>query len=214
MIEISCEFAVSLGRFLRSDYIRALDLTVYSFDENGDRVVLGKIAGDQLMLAEAELDDEDIFEICDQDSQGLYEVYEALFDKGGEFQHELALNEPTAFILFLWRSVFHPKLKPYQQAILEAVANLFGNEGVLAMWRHVGDISDKELADLGFRKIAGTELIFRHLALRTAFSDAYPQGIEVPLEFEAFKEEATVVLAEWHKDDPDHQREHDDNTSA
>jgi hypothetical protein len=33
MIEISCEFSVSLGRFMRSDYIRALDLTVYSFDE-------------------------------------------------------------------------------------------------------------------------------------------------------------------------------------
>jgi hypothetical protein len=36
------------------------------------------------------------------------------------------------------------------------------------------------LADLGFCKIAGSELIVRYSALRTPFHDAHPNGQDVP----------------------------------
>ena len=122
MINVTCKFSVPLGRSDYYDYVRALDLSIESFDD----VILGKIAADVLLLSDAENDGWSVFDVCDADSQGMYELYEALFENG-QFQTELGVNEVTFHIIFLWRSVLHPKIQPYQQAILEVITTLFGH---------------------------------------------------------------------------------------
>jgi len=62
---------------------------------------------------------------------------------------------------------------------------------------------DTELAALGFRRIAGSELIYRHSALKSDFSEEHPTGMEVPLDFEAEEADAEWVLAKWKKVDAD-----------
>jgi len=195
VISVACQFAVPVGRREYTDYIRTLDLSVTYCDELGIELVLGRIAGDQLLLAEVELDGENLFEICDEDSQGMYELYEALF-KDGEFQPELSLDDPAEHILFLWRAVLHEKLRPYESAIVEIICNLFGRSCVVVMWREVTHLSDKELADLGFAKIAGTEFVFRHMSLQTNFANANPRGVDV-LDLEASMEDEALVLSQW-----------------
>ncbi len=71
------------------------------------------------------------------------------------------------------------------------------------MWHDTTGLSDTELASLGFRRIAGSELIYRHSALKLDFTDANPTGIEVPLDFEAEESDAEWVLAKWKKVDLD-----------
>ena len=44
------------------------------------------------------------------------------------------------------------------------------------MWRDTSGLPEAELADLGFRKVAASDLIFRHSALRTPFGDRFPKG--------------------------------------
>jgi len=44
------------------------------------------------------------------------------------------------------------------------------------MWKDTSGLSETELADLGFCKIAGSELIFRHSSLLTPFRHAHPTG--------------------------------------
>ena len=56
---------------------------------------------------------------------------------------------------------------------------LFGHESLAVMRRDTGDFSEAELAELGFRKIAGEELIFRHSAFKTPYSEKNPQGLDV-----------------------------------
>lgn len=203
MIYLDCGFSTSISRTESEDYIRALDLSVYSYDEDGTKIVLGKFGADLLLLADAQLDGEDIFDICDQDSQGLYEVYEALLQRDAEFQPELEVEDLTDHILFLWDAVLHPKLGPYLEGIIDAIGGLFGHETVIAMWRNTVDFNDKQLAHLGFAKIAGTKLLFRHMARRTPFTEAHPQGLEVPSEFSALEEDEQWVMAEWNRKNPD-----------
>jgi hypothetical protein len=74
---------------------------------------------------------------------------------------------------------------------------------VLAMWHQTTDLTDAELASLGFRRIAGSNLIYRHSALRSDFSDEHPCGMDVPLDFQADESDEEWVLAEWKKTDPD-----------
>ncbi len=48
------------------------------------------------------------------------------------------------------------------------------------MWRDIVDFYDKQLAHLGFAKIAETNLVLRHIAHRIPFTEAHPQGLQVP----------------------------------
>ncbi len=183
MIYISCQFETPIGRSDYSDYVRALQLEVSANDDVGNRILLGKIAADQVLVGDAQCHGMSLFDVCDQDSQGLYEAYEALFDDKGEFQPELNIDEPADSLIFVWRAVLHSRIRPYLQGVIDTIGTLFGNDTVLAMWHQTTDLTDAELASLGFRRIAGSGLIYRHSALRSDFSDEHPAGLDVPLDF-------------------------------
>jgi hypothetical protein len=147
------------------------------------------------------LDSVSLFDICDEDSLGMYELYRALFRKGSEFHPELNIDDVTIHLLFLWRAVFHPKLRPYEQGILNVLCELFGHECVVVMWRNLTELPDRDLAELGFRKIAGTNFVFRHVALLTPFGNANPHGIEVDFEFTGSYVDEDWVVERWEEDE-------------
>ena len=196
MVYISCQFETPIGRSDYSDYVRALTLDVSGCDAGGQRFLIGKIAADQVLIGDAQSHGMPLFDVCDQDSQGLYE---ALFDDKGEFQPELNIDEPADSLIFVWRAVLHSRLRLYLQGVIDTIGTLFGDETVLAMWHRTTEISNSELAALGFRRIAGSDLIYRHSALRSDFSDEHPSGMDVPFDFEADESGEEWVLREWEK---------------
>ena len=197
MIRIECKFEASISRHELDDYIRGLQLSVIAYTSDGMEVVLGRMGADQLLLTAAETDAADLFCICDNDSETMNTLFAALFDETYSFQAELEVNDNTDHVLFLWHSVFHPKLRPYQSSIINTLSEMFGNDCAIVMRRTACDLDDRELADLGFKKIAGTDFVFRHLAYVNEFSRANPQGTDVPHDFEADEEDAEWVLERW-----------------
>ncbi len=71
-------------------------LDVLGWDANGNRILLGKIAADQLLISDALSDGMPLLDVCDQDSQGWYEIEEDLFNDKGDFQPELHIDELAA----------------------------------------------------------------------------------------------------------------------
>ena len=203
MIYVSCQFETPIGRSDYSDYVRALQIDISGCDANGDRVLLGKIAADQVLVGDAQVDGMPLFDVCDQDSQGLHEAYVALFDETGEFQSELNLDDHADTLIFIWRAVVHSRLLPYLQGVIATIGTMFSQATVVAMWHSTTGLSDAELASLGFRRIAGSGLIYRHSALRSDFTNEHPTGLDVPLVFEAEESDAEWVLAKWKKVDSD-----------
>ena len=201
MIYVSCQFETPISRSDYSDYVRALQLDISGCDLNGDRVLLGKLAADQVLISDAQVDGMSLFDVCDEDSQGLHEAYVALFDDRGEFQSELNLEDYADTLIFIWRAVVHPRLSPYLQGVIATIGSMFSQATVVAMWHSTTGLSDPELASLGFRRIAGSGLIYRHSALRSEFTDLHPTGMDVPLEFEAEESDAEWVLKRWKKVD-------------
>ena len=63
------------------------------------------------------------------------------------------------------------------------------------MWMDTSGLPEADLAELGFKKIAGEALIFRHSALRTPFGDKHPQGQNADVE--ALSEYEEWVENEW-----------------
>lgn len=203
MIYVSCQFETPIGRSDYSDYVRALRLDISGCDANGDRILLGKLAADQVLIGDAQVDGMSLFDVCDEDSQGLHDAYVALFDDHAEFQSELNLEDHADTLIFIWRAVVHARLRPYLQGVIATIGSLFSEATVVAMWHSTTGLSDVELASLGFRRIAGSGLIYRHTALRSDFTNDHPTGMEVPLEFEAEESDAEWVLAKWKKVDSD-----------
>jgi hypothetical protein len=167
-MRLHCEFSAPIARTDLEDYVRNLEISVGCYDEEcANEYVVGKLALDQILWADAIGDGVSLFEICDNDSQGLHEVHSILTKGKQEFRPDLKISEVTSHVMFLYGAGFHPAIHPFRQGILDAAFNLFGEESLAVMWKDTCGLSESELADLGFCKIAGSELIFRHSARRT-----------------------------------------------
>jgi len=176
-VRLHCEFSSPVARTDLDDYIRHLEISIGCYDEDAvNEYIVGKLAIDQILWMNAIVDGVSLFEICDSDSQGLHEVHTILTKGKQDFRPDLKIDEITSHVMFVYGAVFHPSIHAYRQGILDAALNLFGEEAVAVMWKDTSDLSEKELADLGFCKIVGSELIFRHSALRTPFHEAHPTG--------------------------------------
>jgi hypothetical protein len=88
-----------------------------------------------------------------------------------------------------------PTVHPYRQGVLDTAFTLFGQDSLAVMWKDTSGLPEAELAGLGFRKIAGCDLIYRHSALRTPFGDAHPTGQEADVV--ADEEHEAWVRREW-----------------
>jgi len=192
-MRLHCEFSTPVSRNDEDFYVRHLVITVKAFSEDYEQYVVGRLAMDQILWNDAITDGVSLLEICDNDSQGLHEAHIILTNGHDTFRPDLGINEMTSHVMFLYGAVFHPAIHPLRQGILDAAFNLFGEESIALMWLDTSGLTETALAELGFKKIAGENLIFRHSALRTPFSDRHPQDPDV----EALPEYEQWVLKEW-----------------
>lgn len=198
-MRLHCEFSTSVARTDLDDYIRHLEISVGCYDDDAmNEYVVGKLAMDQILWMDAQTDGVSLFEICDDDSQGLHEVHTILTKGKQDFRSDLKIKEVTHHVMFVYGAVFHPSIHPYRQGILDTALNLFGEESLAVMWKDTSGLSETELADLGFCKIAGSELIFRHSALLTPFAEAQPTGQDADNAV-ARPEHEEWVVQEWRR---------------
>jgi hypothetical protein len=194
-MRLHCEFSTPVARTEVDDYVRHLVITIEAFGKDYELVVVGKLAMDQILWNDALADGVPLFDICDNDSQGLHEAHVILTNGHDSFRPDLGIKEATNHVMFLYGAVFHPSIHAYRQGILDTAFNLFGEESVALMWLETSGLPESELAELGFKRIAGESLIFRHSALRTPFGDRHPQGQYADME--ALPEYEEWVLKEW-----------------
>jgi hypothetical protein len=197
-MRLRCEFSTPVARTEVDNYVRHLVIGVECYDERcANSYLVGKLAMDQILWNDALTDGVPLFDICDNDSQGLHEAHVILTDGHDTFRPDLRINEPTHHVLFLYGAVFHPAVHPFRQGILDTAFNLFGEDSLALMWLDTSGLAEPELAELGFQKIAGEALIFRHSTLRTPFGDRHPQGQDADVE--ALPEYEEWVEQQWER---------------
>lgn len=133
---------------------------------NGAEVRAASIAVDHLDLYRGYKAGERLFDICETDSSGWAEVYFALFDDHGELLEDVIKEPGITSILLLTKAVFHPALGDWRSFIIAQIAELFPVESLLMTRRATLGLPNIELADLGFHRIASSELIVRESMLR------------------------------------------------
>jgi len=192
-MRLRCEFSTPVARTEVADYIRHMAISIECFDkECAEAYIVGKLAMDQILWSDALADGVPLFDICDNDSKGLHEAHVILTNGQDSFRPDLRIKEVTNHVMFLYGAVFHPSIHACRQGILDTAFNLFGEESVALMWLDTSGLPESDLAELGFKKIAGEALIFQHSALRTPFGDRHPHGqdadVEVLPEYEEWVE--------------------------
>ena len=188
---LECRFTAPVCRDDLDAYVREVEVDVTCYDADiADRFLVGRLSLNQVLWARALAERVSPFDVCDDDSQGLYEVYMALTKGKGQFRGDLRLRGSIEHVLFMHRAVLHPDLRRYRRGVLDAALALFGADSLAVLWRRTGDFTEAELAELGFARIARTGLIYRHSARRSTFRAANPRGQTVDLA-------ATAAHREW-----------------
>jgi hypothetical protein len=197
-MRLRCEFSTPVARREEDDYIRHLVVAIECYGKDcAEACLVGKLAMDQILWSAALADGVSLFDVCDNDSQGLHEAHVILTNGQDSFRPDLGIKEVTKHIMFLYGAVFHPSIHSLRQGILDTAFNLFGEESVALMWLDTSGLPESELAELGFKKIAEEALIFRHSAIRTPFRDRHPQGQDA--DGEALPEYEEWVVKEWER---------------
>lgn len=179
-MRLDVRFSAGVGRVDRSEYVRSLEVAVvcYGEEEGEDEYVVGRLGLDQILWSDAQVDGVPLHLVCDNDSSGMVELYESLTEDGEEFRTELGIEMPASHVLFLHAAVFHPCVHAHRQGILDAAFRLMGGDCLAVMWRDTSGLPQAQLTQLGFRRAAGSELVYRHSMNRTPFGDAHPRGID------------------------------------
>src|SRR5271157_218926 len=145
-MRLRCEFSTPVARTDLDDYVRNLEITIGCYDEDClNEYTVGKLAMDQILWADAIVAGVSLFEICDNDSQGLHEVHTILTNGTQKFRADLGIDEITSHVMFLYGAVFHPSIHAYRQSILDAAFNMFGEESLAVMWKDTSGLSGVEL---------------------------------------------------------------------
>ena len=189
-------FTTSICRQDLEDYVRIVEIDVLCYDEDvADAYLVGRITLNQILWAQAIVDGESLFEVCDNDSQGLHNIFMILTKGKTEFRKDLNLEEVAQEVIFLHRFLLHPDFRPHHLGVLDAALKLFSEESLAVMWMGESNLTEAELAKLGFAKIAGSDLIYRRSWYRSPFSDENPRGLDCHLEARPDHEE--WVSQEW-----------------
>jgi hypothetical protein len=176
-MRLHCKFVSSIGREFEDDYVRRVRIGVKCFNsQRRCNYTVARLGAVQIMWGLAQTDGASLSDICDAASAEVDEFCTILTEGTDELRVDLLIDEEVESVLFLRRAVFHPDAEPHRKAVIDAVRNLFGNSTLVVMWRHTTGLSDADLADLGFRHVVGTELIFRHCALASPFGEENPRG--------------------------------------
>ncbi|MCR9209723.1 MAG: hypothetical protein NXI28_15940 [bacterium] len=191
--------------FEPNQYIRphVVDVTCLTDGDEPEEIIAGRIAVDYLDILRAETAGQSIVHVCDADSQNWEMVYSATIEPAIDFagiRKDFGFDDPVHGLVFIHQVVLHPSLRDWQQMILDSICDMFPSETATVMIRGITELPDRALAELGFRIVAGHDVLFRPNMLKNDYTTADDPrdpftDLTVPPDAEAY------VLDRWDFDD-------------
>ena len=167
--------------------------------------LVGRVWMEKLLLGEAEDAGFNMVLVCDAAGATWLNVLETLTKRGGtRFRRDLQLDGFIDDIVFMHELVLHPDIDDHV-ALVDAAIRAVSGPSSLVVAPYLGPdaqlLRDKDFKDLGFRKIANSDLLLRDNRLRYPFGDRFPAGRAV--NFPANAEHEAWMLNKWESLDID-----------
>jgi hypothetical protein len=114
------------------------------------------------------------------DVSGVWmQVVETLMRSGRRFKPELGIEGFVSEIVFLHEYLLHPKIENRVAVVDSIIRSIAGNNSLVLMQYEQGEshyLEDTEYRDLGFCKIARSNLLIKDTSLQYPFAEAFPAG--------------------------------------
>lgn len=135
------------------------------------------------------------------DVSGVWlQVVETLMRSGRRFRPELGIEGFVSEIIFLHEYLLHPEIENRVAVIDSIIRSLTGINSLVLMQYELGEsyyLEDWEYRDLGFCKIARSNLLIKDTSLQYPFAKKHPDGQIV--ELYGTLEHEQWLLEQWEK---------------
>ncbi len=139
--------------------------------------------------------------LCDAASAIWMQVYETLMNRQGNgFRKDLNIDDFVNEIVFIHELLIHPEITDRLPLLDAAIQGISGENSLVMMHYEQAlphNMEDWEYRDLGFKKIARSNLLIRDNHCRYPFGDAHYAGRVV--EFTATAEHEEWLLEQWNQ---------------
>lgn len=186
----------SMGQFPESG---SEAVSVDEDDPLPSEYVVGRIWAERLDWSYAEECGYSIPVICDAASATWIQVLETLSRNGGRsFRKELHLEDFVNELIFVHEILLHPEIID-RIAVMDSVLRGVSDDNALVLMHHEQSephhLEDWEYRDLGFKKIARSNLLLKDNHYRYPFGESFPVGRDI--DFTATVEHETWLLEHW-----------------
>lgn len=175
-------------------------------DDLDSEYIVGRLWAERLDWFLAETLGYSPVHLCDAASSTWLQVYETLMSKKGNgFRKDLKLEDPIDDLLFVHEFLIHPDITDRLPVLDAALRGISGHQSLILMHYEPGEpqpVDNWELRDVGFKKIARSNLLLRDNQCRYPFGDAHPGGRAV--DFSATAEHEEWLLDHWNSLISDH----------
>ena len=168
-------------------------------DEQDSEYIVGRLWAERLEWNLAQSLGYHPVAVCDAASATWLEVYETIINKRGtNFRRDLELDAFVNDLVFVHEALVHPEIDD-RLAVLDAAISSIASPGALELAHHEQalphHLEDWEYRDLGFKKIARSNLLMRDNRCRYPFAEEFAAGRAV--DFEATAEHEEWLLEQW-----------------
>ncbi|MEM7478568.1 MAG: hypothetical protein AAF483_26595, partial [Planctomycetota bacterium] len=196
----------------RSRIMFALHEGLLGEDENGasnlegEEFLVGRLWAERLDWAYAEECGFSVLSVCDARSGTWMQVLETLTKgQGQKFRKELNLEHFVTDIIFIHEILIHPEVKDRVSLVASAIRGLSSENSLVLMYHDQSEehhLEDWEDNDLGFKKIARSNLLLRDNHFQFPFAENHAAGRRVA--FNATADHEDWVLEKWNNLVADH----------
>ena len=139
--------------------------------------------------------------LCDAASAIWMEVYETLMSRQGNgFRKDLNLDACVHEVVFVHELLIHPQITDRLPLLDAAILGISGEHSLVMMHHEQAlphNLDDWEYRDLGFKKIARSNLLIRDNHCRYPFGDAHAASRAI--DFSATAEHEEWLLEQWNQ---------------
>ncbi|MFN3193951.1 MAG: hypothetical protein ACE361_25805 [Aureliella sp.] len=168
--------------------------------------VVGRVWAERLDWSYAEECGFEVQQVCDARSGTWMQVLETISrNEGRVFRQDLNLTNFVSDVVFVHEVLLHPDLKDRVALLDAAIRVMSGDNSLILMYHEQSEmrhLEDWECNELGFKKIARSNLLIRDNHYRYPFSEQNSAGREVSMQ--ATVEHENWVLERWEELIADH----------
>lgn len=167
--------------------------------------LVGRVWAERLEWFDAEQAGFDLLKICDQRSGTWAQVLDTLSSDGQSFRRDLQLDDFIPEVVFIHEILLHPEISDRIPVVDAVIRGISTSQSILLMHYEQAEnyhLDDREYHELGFKKIARSNLLLRDNHYRYPFAEKHAMGRDVP--FSATAEHEEWLLERWEQLVTDH----------